>query len=137
MGDAKYKSQKETSPTLLEMLLRLEGDIRRRLEPIRLTPLQAGVILFLRRNVDVCLTETATMLRVNLSTMGRVVKNLERKRWVTKRRSVNDDRIVCLSLTRWGEALARHIEKRLRVRQMNATRSERRTLGMITKGCGA
>jgi hypothetical protein len=37
----------ETGPTLLELLLQLEGDIRGRLEPIRVTPLQAGVRSFL------------------------------------------------------------------------------------------
>ena len=32
----------ETGPTLLELLQQLEGDIRGRLEPTRVTPLQAG-----------------------------------------------------------------------------------------------
>jgi DNA-binding MarR family transcriptional regulator len=122
-------------PRLLELLLRLEGDIRRRLRPIRVTPSQAGVILFLRRHAEARVTDAATALGVRLLSV--MVKVLVRKRWVTKRRSVKDDRIVCLSLSRWGEALALHIEKR--VRQMNATLSEqdRRTLGMISKGSRA
>jgi|CXWL01.1.fsa_nt_gi hypothetical protein len=37
----------ETGPTLLELLLQLEGDVRGRLEPIRVTPLQKGVPSFL------------------------------------------------------------------------------------------
>ena len=32
--------------TILELVLQLEGDIRRRLEPIHVTPLQAGVLFF-------------------------------------------------------------------------------------------
>ena len=32
------RKQKETGPTLLELVLRLEGDIRRRIAPIRVTP---------------------------------------------------------------------------------------------------
>jgi DNA-binding MarR family transcriptional regulator len=43
-----------------------------------------------------------------------VVKDLVRKRWVTKRRSVKDDRVVCLSLSRQGPALARRIKDRVR-----------------------
>lgn len=38
-----HHDQKETGPTLLELLLRLEGDSRRHLEPIRVTPLQGQV----------------------------------------------------------------------------------------------
>ena len=51
--------------------------------------------------------------------MSVVVKALVRKRWVTKRRSVKDDRVVVLSLCRWGDTLALKIEKR--VHQVNAT----------------
>lgn len=57
-----HKDQNETIPTLLELLLRLEGVIRRRLEPIRVTPLQAGVILFLRRHAEARVTDAATAL---------------------------------------------------------------------------
>jgi hypothetical protein len=44
---------------LLELLLRLEGDIRRRSEPIRVTLLQAGVLLFLRRHAEANVTDAA------------------------------------------------------------------------------
>ena len=96
--------------TLLELLLRLEGDIRRRLEPIRVTPLQAGSILFLRRHADARVTDSAAALRVRQPTMVEVVKDLVRKRWVTKRRSVQDRRAVCLRLSPQGQVLARRIE---------------------------
>ena len=100
--------------TLLELVLQLHGDFRRSLEPIRVTPLQAGVILFLRRHTDTKLTDAAASLGVRLPTLSEVVKDLVRKRWVTKRRSVEDRRAVCLSLSRRGEALARRIEDRVR-----------------------
>ena len=100
--------------TLLELVLQLHGDFRRSLEPIRVTPLQAGVILFLRRHTDAKLTDAAASLGVKLPTLSEVVKDLVRKRWVTKRRSVEDRRAVCLSLSRRGEALARRIEDRVR-----------------------
>jgi hypothetical protein len=62
--------------TLLELVLRLEGEFRRSLEPIRVTPLQAGVILFLRRHADAKLTDAAAALCVRLPTLSEVVKDL-------------------------------------------------------------
>jgi DNA-binding MarR family transcriptional regulator len=120
--------------TLLELVRQLEGDIRRRLAPIRVTPLQAGVILFLRRHADAKLTDAATVLRVRLPTMSTVVKNLVRKRWVTRHRSVTDTRVVSLSLSRRGSTLARQIEQR--VRQVNAmlTEQDRRSPGHEPEG---
>ena len=113
-------------PRLLELLLRLEGDIRRRLRPIRVTPSQAGVILFLRRHAEARVTDAATALGVRLLSV--TVKVLVRKRWVTKRRSVTVTRVVHLRLSRRGVALALQIEKR--VRQVNAslTAQDRRAL---------
>ena len=96
--------------TLLELVLRLEGEFRRSLEPIRVTPLQAGVLLFLRRHANAKLTDTATALGVKPPTLSQVITDVVRKRWVTKRRSVADTRVVCLSLSWRGEALAQRIE---------------------------
>jgi DNA-binding MarR family transcriptional regulator len=104
--------------TILELVLQLHGDFRRRLEPIRVTPLQAGVILFLRRHADARVTDTATALRVRLPTLSEVLNDLLRKRWVTRRRSVTDTRVVHLRLSRRGNALALQINQR--VRQVNA-----------------
>jgi len=46
--------------TLLELVLQLHREFRRSVEPIRVTPLQAGVILFLRRHADARVTDDAT-----------------------------------------------------------------------------
>ena len=100
--------------TLLELVLRVQGEFRRRLEPIRVTPLQAGVLLFLRRHADAKLTDAAAALCVRLPTMSTVVKDLVRKRWVTRRRSVTDTRAVCLSLSRRGQVITRKIEAQVR-----------------------
>jgi DNA-binding MarR family transcriptional regulator len=89
--------------TLLELVLQLHGEFRRSLEPIRVTPLQAGVLLFIRRHANARMTDAATALRLRLPTLSEVVKDLVRKRSVTKRRSVKDDRVVVLSLSRWGD----------------------------------
>jgi len=43
-----------------------------------------------------------------------VVKTLVRKRWITKHRSVTDTRVVCLSLSQRGKALAQRIEGQVR-----------------------
>ena len=100
--------------TLLELVLRLEGEFRRSLEPIHVTPLQAGVILYLQRYMDAKLTDAAAALRLRLPTLSVVVTDLVRKRWVAKRRSVTDSRVVHLRLSRRGQALARRIKDRVR-----------------------
>jgi DNA-binding MarR family transcriptional regulator len=117
-----HREQKETGPTLLELVLQLHGEFRRSLEPLRVTPLQAGMLLFLHRHAEARVTDAATALRLRVATLSEVVSDLIRKRWVTKRRSVTDTRVVHMSLSRRGEALARHIE--LRVRHVEATLTE-------------
>jgi DNA-binding MarR family transcriptional regulator len=134
MHVGKHHGQKETSPTLLELVLRLEGDFRLTLTPIHVTTLQAGVILFLRRQADARVTDAASALRVRLPTLSEVVKDLVRKRWVTKRRSVTDTRVVHLSLTRRGNALTRHIEQRVCQVEATLTEQNRSALGKNPQG---
>jgi DNA-binding MarR family transcriptional regulator len=112
MRSVKHDGHEEL--TLLELVLRLHGDFRRSLEPIRVTPLQAGVLLYLQRHMDARVTDAATALRLRLPTLSEVVKDLVRKRWVTKRRSLTDSRVVCLSLSRRGQALAQRIKDHVR-----------------------
>lgn len=100
--------------TLLELVLRLHGEFRRSLEPINVTPLQAGLILYLRRHVQGRVTDAAAALRVKPPTLVQVVHDLEHNGWVTKRQSVQDRRAVCLRLSRQGQALARKIEAQIR-----------------------
>ncbi len=100
--------------TLLELVLQLHGDFRRSLEPIRVTPLQADVLLYLQRHIDASVTDAATALRLRLPTLSEVVKDLVRKRWVTKRYSVEDRRAVCLRLSRRGQVITRKIENQAR-----------------------
>ena len=132
MGRPVFNADEEL--TLLERVLQLHGDFRRSLDPIRVTPFQAGVLLFLRRYLDARVTDVATALRVRTPTLSEVVNDLVRKRWLTKRRSVTDTRVVHLQLSRRGTALTGQIEQR--VAQVNATLAEpdRRTLGMVQKG---
>jgi len=45
--------------------------------------------------------------------MSTVVKDLVRKRWVSRRSSIKDDRAVVFSLSRRGDTLALQIERRI------------------------
>ena len=120
--------------TTLEWVLQLHGQFRRSLEPLRVTPLQAGVLLFLRRHPEAKVTDAADALVLRVPTVSDVVKDLVRKRWVTKRYSVKDRRVVCVQLSRRGHALALQIEQR--VPHVNATlvEEEQNALGMILNG---
>jgi DNA-binding MarR family transcriptional regulator len=124
----------EENLTLVELVLQLHGEFRRNLEPIRVTPLQAGVLLFLHRHPEATMTDAADMLVVRVPTVSDVVKDLVRKRWVTKRYSVEDRRVVCVRLSRRGHALALQIEER--VPQVNATlaEAEGKAFGMTPQG---
>jgi len=112
MRDVEHEDDEKL--TLLELVLRVQGDFRRSLEPIRVTPLQAGMILYLQLHMDAKLTDAADALCLRLPTLSAVVKDLVRKRWVTKRRSVTDTRVVHLRLSRRGQALAQKIEEQVR-----------------------
>jgi DNA-binding MarR family transcriptional regulator len=105
---------KENNMSLLELVLQLNGDFRQRLEPIHVTPLQAGLLLFLCRHADASVTEAAAVLGVTGSTLSGVIKDLVRKRWVIKRYSSEDHRTVCLSLSRRGLVMTRKIEVQVR-----------------------
>jgi DNA-binding MarR family transcriptional regulator len=99
--------------TTLERVLQLHGQFRRSLEPLRVTPLQAGVLLFLRRHPEAKVTDAADALVVRVPTVSEVVSDLVRKRWVSKRRSPQDDRVVLLSLSRQGQTLVQRVSAAL------------------------
>jgi DNA-binding MarR family transcriptional regulator len=129
MHDDTHTDQKETGPTLLELVLQVHGDLRRSLMPLRVTPLQAGVLLFLRRHAEGRVTDAAATLRVRQPTLSEVVNDLVRKGWVTKRPSVTDTRVVCLRLSEEGKAMARWIAHRVRQVEVTLTEDDRGALG--------
>ena len=77
----------------------MQGEFRQQLAPFPVTPLQAGVILYLHRQREASMTETAAGVGVAGSTLSVAVRALVRKRWVTEHRTPNDRRIVRLRLT--------------------------------------
>jgi DNA-binding MarR family transcriptional regulator len=93
-------------PTELERVLWLHGQFRRCLEPIGVTPLQAGILLHLHRHTDTNMTKTAAAFCIRLPTLTEVIDDLARKRWVMRRRSTIDTRVVQLRLSSRGNALA-------------------------------
>ena len=120
--DTRYHEQKAL--TLLELVLQLHGDFRRRLTPLHVTPLQAGVILYLHRHPEAKLKEPAAALGLKPPTLAVVIHDLVRKRWVTKRRALHDDRALCLRLSRQGEVLVQKIMKHIRAIRSDFTFKE-------------
>jgi DNA-binding MarR family transcriptional regulator len=90
-------------------VLQLHGDFRKQLVALRVTPLQAGVMLFLHRHGDAKLKDAAAALHVQSPTVTHVINDLVRKRWVIRQRALQDDRSLCLRLSRQGTVLARKI----------------------------
>jgi len=69
------------------------------------TPLQAGVLVYLRQHVDARLTDTAASFCIEPATLVVVVQDLVRKGWITNHRSVEDRRAVKLKLSCKGPRL--------------------------------
>jgi DNA-binding MarR family transcriptional regulator len=65
--------------------------------------------------------------------MVEVLKDLVRKRWITKCRSVTDTRVVHLLLSRRGQALALQIKQWLRQVKARLAEQDRRALDMSLK----
>ncbi len=121
--------------TLLEVVLRVHGDFRRRLEPIGVTPLQAGVMLYLQRHVDANMKDTATGLGVRSPTLTDVIDALVRKRWVTRQRALHNDRALCLRLSRQGAVVARKIKDQVHRCEADMGRGTLMRMGQgVTKG---
>ena len=104
----------QDKPTLLEVVLRVQGDFRQCLAPLRMTPLQAGVILYLHRQKEASMTDTAAGMGVAGPTLSVAVRTLLHKRWVSQHRISDDRRVVRVRLTQRGKVLARRITERVR-----------------------
>jgi len=76
----------------------------------------------------------AAALGVRLPTMSIVVKDLVRKRWVSRRRSVKDDRVMVLSLSRRADTLALQIVQRVQQFSITLAEQNRKALSMVQKG---
>ena len=79
-----------------------------------MTPIQAGVLLYLHGQREPNARDTAAAVGVAWSTLSVTVRTLVRKRWVTRQRSREDRRVVRLGLTQRGALLAGRIQERIR-----------------------
>ena len=106
------KSLRQTEErTQLERVLWLHGQFRRCLEPIGVTPLQAGVLLPLHRHRGNKDDEDRCGSCIQPPTLTEVIDDLVRKRWVMRRCSMTDTRVVQLRLSPRGNALVGKIKK--------------------------
>ncbi|MEP6959958.1 MAG: MarR family transcriptional regulator [Nitrospirota bacterium] len=103
MADAESIEDLPTTPALLELVLRIQGDFRGSLKPLGVTPLQAAVLSYLKDHPNSRLSPIAEPLSLEPPTVFEVVQDLIRKRWVSNRRSAQDRRALSLRLTRQGE----------------------------------
>jgi hypothetical protein len=101
-----FRHELEDEPTALERVLWLHGQFRRCLEPIGVTPLQAGVLLHVYRHQESNMTNTAAALGLRRPTLTEVIDDLVRKRWVTRRRSTTDTAWCCCGSAREGAPLS-------------------------------
>jgi len=124
------RTTRDEASSLLEVVSRVQGDLRRALGPIGVTPLQAGVLCYLGQHADARLTDAAAAFRVEPPTLTDVVQDLVRQGWVTNRRSVEDRRAVRLKLSRKGEALVRRIAPLVRNVEVQLSKKERDAFGM-------
>ena len=66
--------------------------------------------------------------------MSTAVKDLVRKRWVSRRRSVKDDRVVVMSFSGRGDTLALQIQQRVQQFSITLAGQNRKALSMVQKG---
>jgi len=83
-----HNEERETNPSQLELLLRLEEKFRICLELIYMTPLQAGTLISLRRYAGAKLTDAATLLGLRHPAVNVLVTVSERNGWMSKRCTV-------------------------------------------------
>jgi DNA-binding MarR family transcriptional regulator len=74
-----------------------------------LSPSAAHALLELNRGETLSQGDVASRLRLEKSTVSRLVSQLEARGWVTRRRSQHDGRMVLLSLTEAGQQMAERV----------------------------
>lgn len=99
--------------TLLEAMLHLHGEFRSALDSLSLTPLQAGVLLYLHRRPGSGVFEAAEALGVKSPTLTPVVQDLVRKRLISRQENQSDRRHRPLILTKQGQAVMPRITERI------------------------
>ncbi len=75
------------------------------LKPLGLTYTQYIVFMVLWEKEEVNVGELGHILKLDAGTLTPLLKKLEKEGYVTRKRSVDDERITCIRLTDKGDAL--------------------------------
>ncbi len=111
-------SQRSNKLSILETVLRLQGFFRQRLLPLRLSPMQAAILLHLDRHPVCQLVDLASAFYLQPESMGANVSVVLRRGWGRKTRTNENRRIVQLGLTATGKALVKRVKQTLRSAKM-------------------
>lgn len=106
-GHQKRRSDAWTIPIKVLRQYRLE------LSALGVTPVRAGVLLYLEQSPGTHAQHCARVLGVTSPTMSLMLRGLQRGGRVKRQRSPQDDRYVLLTLTRKGTDLVRRIRAHL------------------------
>ncbi|MGC4097304.1 MAG: MarR family transcriptional regulator [Nitrospira sp.] len=99
----------------LETILRLQGLFRHRLQPLRVSLLQASVLLYLDRHPRCTLTEITSALCTSPPSTITTVRFMQKKGWLHKTQVHEKGRIVPQRLTEKGNALVQQIKENIHV----------------------
>ncbi len=99
----------------LETVLRLHGLFRHRLEVLGVSPVQAGIVLYLDRRPQCEWLEIASALCIENPSMTETIRLIQRKGWLRKTRTLENRRTVLLRLTVKGKAMAQKIKENIEV----------------------
>lgn len=99
----------------LETVLRLQGFFRHRLQPLGISPIQAGMLLYLDRHPQCQVIEIGSALCVQNLSAVKTVQLLQRNGWIRKPQVNVNRKIVKLQLTEKGRALAQKIKENIEV----------------------
>ena len=106
--------QRTHTLSVLETVLRLQGFFRQRLLPLRISPMQAAILLHLDRHPACTLTDLASALCLHPVSMGANVLVVVRRGWASKTRTSENHRIVQLGLTATGKTLVKRVKQSIR-----------------------
>ena len=99
----------------LETVLRLQGLFRHRLRALGVSPVEAGMLLYLDRHPQCKLLEIASALCIENPSMVETIQLSQRKGWLHKTQTHKNRRTLLLRLTVKGRALAQKIRQSIEV----------------------
>src|SRR5215217_324699 len=103
----------------LEDVIRLHGVLRRQLEPVHVTPLQAAVLLYVQRHTGTRVMRMAKDLKLQPPTMVNVVQDLVVKKLIAKKGYAFDRRVKPLFLTSRGQSTVRQVTRKINPARLN------------------